>query len=210
MLENGLEPCYYTYPPPPETRTTQAIQGYTNVWGIPIKIGKNSYLGENSKIWHYNSKIGAFCCISWNVCIGPPSHPQDRLTIHTFTYRQKRDDYDIFLEKNKLYAFNEGIQPVLIGNDVWIGCNVVIKGNITVGDGAIIGAGSVVTKDVPPYAIVGGVPAKIIRYRFDEETISELLKLKWWELDDDIIKELPFNDIKASIKKLKEIRGTKK
>jgi len=80
-------------------------------------------------------------------------------------------------------------QKVIIENDVWIGANSVIMPGVKVGNGAIIGANAVVTKDVPDYAIVGGVPAKIIKYRFDEKTISSLLELKWWDLDKAIIKE---------------------
>lgn len=70
---------------------------------------------------------------------------------------------------------------IVIGNDVWIGYEAVIMAGVTIGDGAIIGARAVVTKDVPPYTIVGGVPAKQIRKRFSDETISELLKVKWWD-----------------------------
>lgn len=77
---------------------------------------------------------------------------------------------------------------VKIGNDVWIGYGVTIVNNVTVGDGAVIAAGSVVTKDVPPYAIVGGVPAKTIRYRFDEEVCKILLELEWWNFPEDILK----------------------
>ncbi len=73
----------------------------------------------------------------------------------------------------------------IIGNDVWIGSNVLIIGGIKIGDGAIVAAGAVVTKDVPPYAIVGGIPARIIRFRFDKEQINKLLELKWWNKDDD-------------------------
>ena len=80
-------------------------------------------------------------------------------------------------------------EPVFIGNDVWIGCHSIIKPNVHIGDGAIIGANSVVTKDVPPYAIVAGVPAKIIKYRFDAETIKKLLDLKWWNFPYQILKE---------------------
>ena len=78
---------------------------------------------------------------------------------------------------------------IVIGNDVWIGYEAVILSGVTVGDGAIIGARAVVTKDVPPYAIVGGVPARCIRRRFDEKTVTKLMELKWWEWSDDKIKD---------------------
>lgn len=76
-----------------------------------------------------------------------------------------------------------------IGNDVWIGHGVTIKTGITVGDGAVIGSGSVVTKDVPPYSVVAGVPARVLRYRFDDNTIDALQKLRWWEWDDEKLTE---------------------
>lgn len=81
-------------------------------------------------------------------------------------------------------------QSVVIENDVWIGINAIVIGDVTISNGAIVAANAVVTKDVPPYAIVGGVPAKIIGYRFDTETINELLASKWWELDIEKTKPL--------------------
>ena len=95
----------------------------------------------------------------------------------------------------------------VIGNDVWIGHGVFIKDGINIGDGAIIAAGAVVVKDVPPYAIVGGVPAKIIKYRFDEETICKLLELKWWDMDIEILKKCPYKDINKAIKFLQEYKN---
>lgn len=78
---------------------------------------------------------------------------------------------------------------IVIGNDVWIGYEAVILSGVTIGDGAIIGTRAVVTKDVPPYSIVGGVPARVIRMRFDEETVAKLMKLKWWEWPYEKIRE---------------------
>ena len=95
------------------------------------------------------------------------------------------------------------MEPVHIGNDVWIGSGVFIKNGITIGDGAIVGAHAVVTKDVPPYAIVCGNPARIIRYRLSDDIIKQLLELKWWNLPDDIIKQIPYDDVYKAIEFLK-------
>ena len=94
----------------------------------------------------------------------------------------------------------------MAGNDVWIGRGAFIKNGLTLGDGCGIGARSVVTKDVPPYAIVAGNPAKLIRYRFSEDIIEKLLELKWWELDDDFLRLLPFEDMQKCISMLEQKR----
>lgn len=93
-------------------------------------------------------------------------------------------------------------KPTIIGNDVWLGANVFIKRGVEVGDGAIVAAGAVVVKDVPPYAIVGGNPATIIRYRFENEIILLLLDLKWWSLNEDMLKDLHYDDILACINEI--------
>ena len=84
--------------------------------------------------------------------------------------------------------FEETVKVTTIGNDVWIGSKVTIIPGIRISDGAIVAYGSLVTKDVPPYAIVGGVPAKIIKYRFNADIINELIKIKWWDMDDEFIR----------------------
>ena len=97
------------------------------------------------------------------------------------------------MEGASMYSFREESRGtkgnVKIGNDVWIGFNVTIQSGVTIGDGAIVGTNALVTKDVEPYAIVGGTPAKVIRYRFDEETINKLLEIKWWDWDLEKIHE---------------------
>lgn len=88
-----------------------------------------------------------------------------------------------------VFAGRDVTRPTNIGDDVWVGAGSIIMAGVTIGDGAIIAVGSVVTKDVPPYAIVGGVPAKILRYRFDEGVRKALLKLKWWNLPEEVLKQ---------------------
>ncbi|WP_370976719.1 CatB-related O-acetyltransferase [Enterobacter roggenkampii] len=99
------------------------------------------------------------------------------------------------------------IEPVIIGNDVWIGDGAFIKNGVTIGDGAIIGAKAVVTKNIPPYAIVAGIPAEVIGYRFDEKTICSLLESKWWNLPDDTIRQIPFDDIEKAVEFLASINN---
>ena len=93
----------------------------------------------------------------------------------------------------------EQTRPVTIGHDVWIGLNAVIMDGVTIGDGAVVGTNAVVTKDVPPYAIAVGLPAKVLRYRFDENTIARLQKSRWFDRDIAFIKQLPMGDIERCL-----------
>lgn len=104
------------------------------------------------------------------------------------------------------YVDTEGRFKVVIGNDVWIGAYAKIVEGVRIGDGAVIAAGAVVTKDVPPYAIVGGVPAKIIKYRFEEKQIKQLLELKWWNKDIAWLKTHAekFRDVQELLNSAKE------
>lgn len=163
-------------------------------------LGRHSYIRGSYAISHKDTVVGAFCSIGTNVSLGPSQHPSNFLSTHPFQYCP---DYDVVPDE-KLYKYS--FEPVIVGNDVWIGNNVIIKDGVKIADGCIIGSNAVVTHDTEPYAIMGGVPARVIRYRFPTKTIQELLKLKWWDLPDDEIAKLPFDDIDQCIKKLKIIR----
>ena len=113
-------------------------------------------------------------------CIGG-GHNYNAITPHPFTHLPS---FGIVSEKTDLE-----IKHISIGNDVWIGMNSCILQGITIGDGVVIGAGSVVTKDVPPYAIVAGNPARILKYRFDSAMIEKLVSLKWWDLPIEVIRK---------------------
>jgi len=135
-----------------------------------------------------NCSIGRFCSIANNVHVQKFTHPINFVSTYPGFY-DSVNNYPFGKSKNHFEEFlkcSNG-KNANIGNDVWIGENVIIKGGVTIGDGAIIGMGAVVTKDIPPYAVVGGIPAKIIKYRFDENTINKLLSIKWWNWDHKLI-----------------------
>lgn len=146
-------------------------------------IGKYSYINKFCLV-EKNTTIGRFCSIAYNAKIGLGSHPIDWVSTHQFAYDPK---YKFVKEKRQFDQQGKG--KTIIGNDVWIGTNSIILAGVNVGDGAIIGANSLVTTDVEPYSIVHGTPAKHQRYRFDENIRSELLNIKWWNWDEKKIKE---------------------
>lgn len=137
-------------------------------------VGKFTSIGRRTTI--RNALIGNFCSVSYNVSIGATSHPIDRISGSAAFYQSKYGLVDI-TEKVKN-------QKTIIGHSVWIGCNAVIMEGVKVGNGAVVGAGAIVTKDVKPYEIVVGIPAKHLRYRFDKEIIDNIEKSKWWEKED--------------------------
>lgn len=149
------------------------------------EIGRHTYGSPNISTWNEGAifKIGAFCCIASgvNIFLGG-EHRIDWATTYPFS---------TLWEGGKNIAGHPKTKgDVIIGNDVWIGCEAVIMSGVTIGDGAVIGARAVVTKDIEPYAIYAGNPARLIRKRFDEATIQQLLELQWWNYSDRVIEEL--------------------
>lgn len=164
-----------------------------------IKLGKRVFLtevtlmgditiGDNTSIngpftEFYSSKnpivIGKFCSIARGTSIQEYGHDTQNLTTYFIRYR-------IFGEKFGAEAVSKG--PIIIGNDVWIGAHCIILSGVTIGDGAVVAANSVVTNDVPPYSIVAGSPAKVLKYRFSKDIIIKLMEIEWWNWDIEKIK----------------------
>lgn len=164
-------------------------------------------IGDYCRIRHFTTihlcTIGKFNSISRNVRINLGEHPTNLISTNSIFYAHK--PHEIRKDWVNPIPFEER-KPVKIGNDVLIGEFATIKGGITIADGAIIAARAVVTKDVPPYAVVAGVPAKIVKYRFSEEVIDFLMKIKWWDLPENYIKKRigAFTIPNITIKELKE------
>lgn len=158
--------------------------------GCKIKnsnIGFYSYVGPKSII--NNSQIGNYCSISSNVKIGLGNHPTSYFSTSPLFYSKN----NIFNNKSSvIFKYEHEFKQIIIGNDVWIGSNVLILDGVKVGNGAIIAAGSVVTKDVDPYSIVGGVPSKLIKKRFEPETIHEIELSQWWNFPPSKVISMDF------------------
>lgn len=142
------------------------------VVGNGVSLGNYSYFNAGSLV--LSGTIGRFCSISYACKVGMPEHPVNWMSTSPFLYGdQNLLDVPCF--------WNDTPSPPRIGSDVWLGAAAIVLQGVSIGHGAIVAAGAVVTKDVPPYAIVAGVPAKIIRLRFSEDAVQSLLESQWWE-----------------------------
>ncbi|WP_068313170.1 DapH/DapD/GlmU-related protein [Polycladidibacter hongkongensis] len=168
-------------------------------------IGDYSYFGSGCLL--HDATVGKFTAIAANVRICPPDHPKERASQHRFTYTPEY--YDADKERNHAFFSRRRAARVTIGNDVWIGHGVTVLAGVAVGDGAILAAGAVVRKDVAPYTIVGGVPAKLLRRRFDETASARLQKLRWWDWPPQLIfanlRHFQSSDIHRALDQLEKV-----
>jgi phosphonate metabolism protein (transferase hexapeptide repeat family) len=148
-------------------------------------LGDYSYAVENTQIAY--ATIGKFANIASHVRIYASKHPMELASLHHFTYRSSWY-FDDAEDNRDFFDWRAG-HGITIGHDTWIGHGAVIMPGVTIGNGAVIGSNAVVTRDVPPYAIAVGVPAKVTRMRFDERTVERLEKLAWWDWSHELLRQ---------------------
>ncbi|TCN21217.1 DapH/DapD/GlmU-related protein [Mesobacillus foraminis] len=206
----------YIYKPMPEPKLSKTPSIDDSSLIIDSHAGEWTSLGANNKIiestfgdYTYTmdevtvnyTEIGKFCSIASHVCINPVQHPMDRVTQHHMTYRKvayhfaESDDKDFFDWRRT--------QTVKIGHDVWVGHGAIIMKGVEIGTGAVVGSGAIVTKNVAPYTIVVGAPAKPIKERFPAAITNKLMDIAWWDWPRKKLEEHfdDLNDIELFIKK---------
>ena len=163
-----------------------SLEGY-------VGIGLQSYISD--------CKVGKYTLIGSRVSVGGFEHPTDWLSIGAFQWGQSIEFWGLSPSmQNHLDSFEKPVpESTQIGADCWIGNNSVILSGVTMSPGAIVGAGSVVTKDVPAFAIVAGNPARIIRYRFPQHTIDRLIKIRWWDYDPEVLNGVNFTNVDLAL-----------
>jgi len=185
VLRLGVSALHKVHPPPPSGKPKYFANAF--LAGENLEIGDYTYGIPRILSWDEGTrlKIGKFCSIAGEVIVFlGGNHRTDWVTTYPFS-----DFVDEWPEAKHMVGHPASKGDVVIGNDVWIGVGAVIMSGVTIGDGAAIAARAVVTRDVEPYCIVGGNPSRLIRKRFDDETIRALLEIRWWDWPVDRIKE---------------------
>lgn len=170
-------------------------------------IGAFTYLGGSGALFRHIQRIGRFCAIAGGIQTGQVEHPTHMLSPHAMFYGDWSHHWPEVADYYRVNAeevararaaerrFTQTFPKIVIGNDVWIGYGALIRRGVTIGDGAVVGARAVVTRDVPPYTIVAGVPAAPIRPRFSEDVIARLLAVRWWDYGLDALEGADVSDM---------------
>lgn len=166
------------------------------------------YVGVAYFSYLADTRSGNYCTFGSRVSVGAFSHPTDSLTVHEVGYRNTTESYSetILAADSQNYLEMRSIKTK-IGNDVWVGDNSVIIKGVEIGNGAIVAAGSIVTKDVAPYSIVGGNPARTIRMRFSDDIINKIQATMWWDFSMKELHGVPFENIDLSLEILEKLRS---
>jgi hypothetical protein len=166
------------------------IGSYTDIganWTvIESRLGDYSYLAGSDGAVIYTD-IGKFCSIASHAVINPGNHPMERVTQHHCTYRRRRYGFAAF-DDERIFDWRRS-HRCRIGHDVWIGAGAKIMAGVRIGTGAVVAAGAVVTREVAPYQVVAGVPARPLRMRFAPEIIDRLMAIAWWDWDRETLKQ---------------------
>jgi len=163
------------------------------------------YSGVGCFSYVADTDIGKFCSFGSRVSVGAFNHPTDWLSIHEFQYRDIEDIYGETLVTGGVKLLNDANErPTKIGNDVWIGDNSTVARGVSIGHGAVVGMSAVVTHDVPPYSIVVGNPSRILRRRFSDMIVEELLDIQWWDMEMQNLCGIDFRHIDQALKELRK------
>ena len=178
-------------------------------------VGAFSYINGHGSSAIYRCALGRYCSIGEDVILGPPEHPVDCLSTHPFTFGRPDHLPSFYASADFARLAPDDSAPKVplpahteLGHDIWVGAGAFVKRGVRIGHGAVVAAHAVVTRDVPPYAVVVGMPARVLRLRFPETTIARLLKLAWWQYDlAPHKKAVDFTNVERSLDRLESLHA---